>query len=73
MERLRPLGYDAATGKTAYALPAPGGALEALADRHSLKAASALYAVVSNVLEHGASSDAELATLVPPLTTMLGA
>jgi hypothetical protein len=71
MQRLRLLGYDAATGKKAYALPAPGGPLEAIADHRTLEAATALHAVVSAVLEDGASSDAELATLVQPLAQML--
>lgn len=72
MDRLRLLGTDPETGKTAYALPAPGGALEALADLQTLEAATALHALSGTILEGGQATDAELAALVPALVNMLG-
>lgn len=72
MERLRALGYDPATGKTAFCLPSPGGPLEALADLATIEAATALHALCSAILEGDRATHAELAAFVPGLVLMLG-
>jgi hypothetical protein len=69
--RFRSLGVDSATGKEAFVLARPGGALEELADAHALKASAVLVTVVGAVLEAGRSSDAELAAFVPSLHAAL--
>ncbi|MGV9876284.1 hypothetical protein ACWDUG_26845 [Streptomyces cellulosae] len=42
---LRRLGYDAATGKAAYALTEPGGLLDAMADVTALETAAVWHAL----------------------------
>lgn len=73
MERLRPLGIDPMSGKPAYALVAPGGALEAMADRAALEAGAALHALTGAILDsEQEATPEELAALVPALVAMLG-
>ncbi|MFI6358870.1 hypothetical protein ACIBJF_41160 [Streptomyces sp. NPDC050743] len=67
MSELRNLGYDAVTGKRAYALTEPGGLLDTMANVTALETASVLTALVGEVLEGGKASDAELAVFVPAL------
>ncbi|MFH9821619.1 hypothetical protein [Streptomyces sp. NPDC017230] len=67
MTELRYLGTDSATGKTAYAVPAPGGALERMADVTALESATVLTALVGEILETGAASESELSVFVPAL------
>ncbi|MFF9752220.1 hypothetical protein ACF1FC_05325 [Streptomyces sp. NPDC014344] len=67
MRHFRFLGTDRATGKDIYADPAPGGALERMADKTALETAAVLVALVGEVLEGGAASEAELGAFVPPL------
>ncbi|MGI5511135.1 hypothetical protein [Streptomyces sp. CA-106131] len=67
MEQLRYLGTDSATGKRAYAVPAPGGALERMADVTTVEAAAVLAALMGEILEAGNASDSELAVFVPAL------
>jgi hypothetical protein len=50
MRELRRLGYDAATGKQAYALTEPGGALDKAADVFTLETATAWHALTSAML-----------------------
>ncbi|MGA5434801.1 hypothetical protein ACPCIZ_22755 [Streptomyces cellulosae] len=71
MEQLRYLGTDATTGKSAYALPAPGGALERMADTTALETAAVVTALVGEVLDAGKATDAELAAFVPMLLAAL--
>lgn len=71
MEQLRYLGTDTTTGKRAYALPAPGGALERMADTTALETAAVVSALVGEVLDAGKASDAELAAFVPVLLAAL--
>lgn len=71
VEQLRYLGTDATTGKSAYALPAPGGALERMADTTALETAAVVSALVGEVLDAGKATDAELAAFVPMLLAAL--
>lgn len=67
MSELRDLGYDAVTGKRAYALPEPGGMLERMADHTALGTAAVLTAVIGEILAAGNAKDSELAVFVPAL------
>ncbi|MET8181959.1 hypothetical protein [Streptomyces sp. NPDC005336] len=65
------MGIDSTTGKRAYVVAEPGGALERMADVAALKTATVLTALVGEVLESGKASDAELAMFVSPLLESL--
>ncbi|MGQ4468915.1 hypothetical protein ACN6K6_007457 [Streptomyces violaceoruber] len=71
MTELRRLGFDAVSGKHAYALPRPDGLLEGMADAHTWESAAVLVRLVGVVLEGGEATDAELAAFVPSLYEML--
>jgi len=71
MEQPRYLGTDTTTGKRAYGLTAPGGALERMADTTALETAAVVATLVGEVLEAGKASDAELAAFVPVLLAAL--
>jgi len=71
MDQLRYLGTDTTTGKRAYGLTAPGGALERMADRTALETAAVVTRLVGEALEAGKATDAELAAFVPVLLAAL--
>lgn len=57
-------------GKSVYVIAAPGGTLEAVADRRDLESAAALAAIVRQVVA-GAPTSEELAAFVPLLLESL--
>lgn len=67
----RYLGTDRATGKDIYCVPAPGGALERMADTTALETAAVVTAIVGEVLDAERASDSELAAFVPMLLAAL--
>jgi hypothetical protein len=71
MDQPRYLGTDATTGKRAYGLTAPGGALERLADSTALETAAVVAELVGEAVEAGKATDAELAAFVPVLLSAL--
>ena len=71
MEQPRYLGTDPTTGKRAYALTAPGGALERMADTTALETAAVVTRLVGEALDAGKATDAELAAFVPVLLAAL--
>ncbi|MGW6293012.1 hypothetical protein [Streptomyces sp. NPDC055058] len=60
---LRRLGYDAATGKTAYALTEPGGFLDAMADATALETA-AIWFTLAEAMTDGPELSADEANFV---------
>jgi len=71
VEQPRYLGTDTTTGKRAYAVTKPGGALERMADTTALETAAVVTTLVGEVLDAGRASDAELAAFVPMLLAAL--
>ena len=71
MDQIRYLGTDATTGKRAYVVPAPGSALERMADATSLKTAAVVAELVGEAVDAGKATDAELAAFVPVLLAAL--
>lgn len=69
---LRPLGYDAGTGKQAYALTEPGGALDKAADIFALEAAATWYALASAMVEGPALSADEANFILARVVESLG-
>ncbi|MFD4648474.1 hypothetical protein [Streptomyces sp. NPDC058441] len=67
----RYVGRDPVTGRGIYIQAEPGGALEAVADTATLKAAAALNAIVSAVIESN-PTDAEAAAFLPAISEALG-
>ncbi|MGW0626962.1 hypothetical protein [Streptomyces sp. NPDC002758] len=51
MDRLRPLGHDAATGKQAYAVTEPGSALDKACDVVALETATMWHALTSAMID----------------------
>lgn len=71
--QLRYVGCDG-SGKSVHVSAAPGGILEALADKSDVMSAHALSAVVRAVLDsERPATDEELAVFVPLLTDALEA
>ncbi|MFE5190311.1 hypothetical protein [Streptomyces sp. NPDC056628] len=62
-EGFRPLGYDAVTGKTAYARTEPGGFLDAMADVTALETA-AVWHTLAGTMIGGAQLSADEANFV---------
>lgn len=50
-DEFRLLGYDAATGRTAYAVTEPGGFLEAMADVTALETATVWHTLAGTMAE----------------------
>ena len=71
MGQPRYIGTDTTTGKRAYAVTKPGGALERMADTTALETAAVVAAIVGEVLNAGKATDAELAAFVPVLLSAL--
>ncbi|MGW0628825.1 hypothetical protein [Streptomyces sp. NPDC002758] len=69
---MRRLGYDAATGKQAYALTEPGSALDKAADIFSLEAAATWYALASAMVEGPALSGEEANFVLACVVEVLG-
>jgi len=71
VEQPRYIGTDTTTGKRAYAVTKPGGALERMADTTALETAVVVAELVGKALDAGKASDAELAAFVPVLLAAL--
>jgi hypothetical protein len=71
MEQPRYLGTDATTGKRAYAVTKPGGALERMADSTAMNTAAVVTRLVGEAVDAGKATDAELAAFVPVLLAAL--
>lgn len=63
MQELRRLGYDSATGKTAYVVPEPGGTLEHMADMFALESATVWQSLAAALVD-GPTLTADEATFV---------
>ncbi|GAA0666727.1 hypothetical protein GCM10009535_53180 [Streptomyces thermocarboxydovorans] len=69
----RRLGFDTATGKTAYALTEPGGLLDGIADITALQTAAAWHVLAAAMVEGGQLSGDEAASVLAHVTEALGA
>ncbi|MGW9029777.1 hypothetical protein ACWGQ5_37830 [Streptomyces sp. NPDC055722] len=69
---MRRLGYDAATGKQAYAVTEPGSALDKAADTFTLEAAATWYALASAMVEGPALSADEANFILARVVESLG-
>jgi hypothetical protein len=72
MRELRRLGFDAATGKAAFALTEPGGALEKACDLFALESATVWHSLASAMIEGSALSADEATAVLARVVEALG-
>lgn len=69
---MRRLGYDAATGKTAYAVTEPGGALDKACDVFALQSATVWHSLAAAMVDGPALSADEANFVLAQVVECLG-
>ncbi|MFE2689836.1 hypothetical protein [Streptomyces mirabilis] len=72
MRELRRLGFDAATGKTAFALTEPGGTLDKACDMFALESATVWHTLAAAMIEGQALSADEANFVLARVVESLG-